>query len=120
MIRPRHARPFSDATFAAAAQAWPQLHPVHAAMRAMGSGPRAVLTAADLAARRDRELTFWVGLPGAGPIQDRIGRRYAETIAAAERREARAARIGRIEAALGQAEATLGAVDKGGPTSLRP
>ena len=76
-------------------------------MRALGSGPRAVFTAAELACRRDRELAFWAGLPGAAEVRARIGRRYAETIAAAERREARAARVERIEAALDEAETTL-------------
>ena len=107
MTSPLHSRPYSPATFAAAFQAWPQIHPLSAAMRALGSGPRPVFTAAELTARRDRELAFWAGLPGAAEVRARIGRRYAETIAAAERREARAARVTRIEAALDDAEAAL-------------
>ncbi len=102
-----HGRPYSPSTFAAAAEAWPDLHPAHAAMRAMGSGPRPTLTAAALAVRRDGELAFWAGLPGAARIQDRISHRYADKIAAAERREARAARVVRIDAALDEAEAAL-------------
>jgi len=100
-------RPYGPTTFAAAAEAWPQIHPLSAAMRAMGSGPRPILPVAALCAHRDRELAFWAGLPGVTPVRDRIGRRYAEKIAAAERREARAARVTRIEAALDDAEAAL-------------
>jgi hypothetical protein len=103
-----HHRPYGSATVAEAAEAWPHLHPAQASMRAMGSGARPVFTAAELAGRRDRELAFWANLPGASDIRDRISRGYAEAIAAAERREARASQVERIDAALDQTETALG------------
>jgi hypothetical protein len=41
-------------------------------------------------------------------VQDRISRRYAKEIAAADHREARAARVDRIDAMLDHAEAAHG------------
>ncbi len=101
--------PYSRATLLAARRLWPRLHPALAAMRAMGSGPRPALSAAELDQRRERELGFWAGLPGAAQVRIRVGQRFDRKIAAAEGRAARAATVARIEAALDRAEAALAA-----------
>lgn len=106
-MTPPPALPYARSTFAAATAAWPGLHPVQAAMRAMGSGDRPDFTVADLRARRDRELLWWRGLPGAGAIRARIRRRYDAAIAVAERKAQRAARSLRIAAALDRVETAL-------------
>jgi hypothetical protein len=108
--------PFRSATFEAAARTHPDLHPAQAAMRALAGPKGPTLSAADLRARRDAELRFF------GVTDERRGRyrslevlaqgihrRWDHRIAAAERREARETRLGRIEATLAEAEARLAA-----------
>lgn len=122
MTTPLRNQPFSSSSFAAAAEAWPALHPLHAAMRAMGTGTGAgpAPTPEALQARRDSDLAFWRGLPGADAVRACLARRYADRIAAAERLQARAARVARIEAALDTAETALAlTMDVGEPFTPR-
>jgi hypothetical protein len=107
MPDPLRNQPYAPSTFAAAAAAWPTLHPVRAAMRAMGTGAGPPPGSMALKARLAEDLAFWDGLPGADRVRAGLVRRYAERIAAAERREARATALAGIETALNAAEAAL-------------
>lgn len=76
--------PYTQAGFAAAVAARPDLHPINAIMKGLGT-QRRQFSADELRAQRDADLAFWAGLPNVDQVRTNINSKYASRIAAAER-----------------------------------